>query len=248
MSSDAKANLPNNKLHLRTGEAKQRPLILKKRWAALTLVVSGILLFFSVTVVLAVHDLGIFELDRNTTDQAGGGDDWVMLYAGGGSAESFTGILSDTVAPGQQFQGGGSKDSNDISQWLWQPGEPLDKDDITNAYAGAYIYGGPEKCPVGNPPRPYCTQPGDLIIYYGLDRFANNGSAQVGFWFFKIQLPHQCLAIGRLSVQWRSRSRGRPGSEQLLPRWIINSISVFKWVGRWLHGARPGGRHRAGLP
>ncbi|MGE5123086.1 MAG: hypothetical protein ACM3H7_01090, partial [Acidobacteriaceae bacterium] len=137
----------------------------------------------------AVDELGLFELDRNAQDPGGAPapDDWATLYGGGGFAESFTGILPDIGADGgTQFHGGGSKDNNIIDQWLWNPGEPLDKDDITNAYAAGYIYQGSEVCPTGVPSGdPLCTEPGDLIIYFGLDRFANNGSAQVGFWFFQ---------------------------------------------------------------
>jgi len=69
------------------------------------------------------------------------GDDWGDLFAGGGSATRITGILSDIAPPGNQFQGGGSKDNNDISEWLWKADEPLDKDDITNAYAAASTSG-----------------------------------------------------------------------------------------------------------
>src|SRR5262245_51828351 len=84
----------------------------------------------------AVHDLGLFELDRNATAGAAlPGEDWSPGPAG---AEAFTGIISDNAASGDQFQGGGSKDDLDISQWLWKPGEPLDKDDITDGYAAAY--------------------------------------------------------------------------------------------------------------
>ena len=126
----------------------------------------------------AVHDLGLFELDRNAVDDSGVSlpDDWATLYGGGGSADDFTGILPDIGADGgTQFQGGGSKDDLNITQWLWKKGEPLDKDDITNAYAAAYV----------NTRDTGENNVGDLIIYYGLDRFSSNGSAQVGFWFLQ---------------------------------------------------------------
>ncbi len=63
---------------------------------------------------------------------------------------------------GTQFQGGGSKDDLNISSWLWKPGEPLDKDDITNAYAAAYT----STTDTG------VTNIGDTIVYFGLDRFS----------------------------------------------------------------------------
>jgi hypothetical protein len=125
----------------------------------------------------AVHDLGLFELDRNAQDGAAAGDDWDTLFGGGGgSADDFSGILPDIGGDGgTQFQGGGSKDDLDITSWLWKAGEPLDKDDITNAYAAAYT----------NTVDTTNSDPGDLIIYFGLDRFSTAGSAQVGFWFLQ---------------------------------------------------------------
>ena len=184
----------------------------------------------------AVHDIGLFEMDRNALDPGGAPapDDWATLYGGGGNYESFTGILPDIGADGgTQFQGGGSKDNNDITQWLWKPGEPLDKDDITNGYAAGYIYSGPESCPEGVPPGdPQCTEPGDLIIFFGLDRYARNGDAQVGFWFlqspvgltnipsgggFKFSGSH---SVGDLLVQSNFTNGG-----------VISNISVYEWVG-----------------
>jgi hypothetical protein len=128
----------------------------------------------------AVYELGLFQLDRNAQDpSAGGSDDWNTPPAPTGSAGDFTGILDDigiaNPAGGGQFQGGGSKDDLDITQWLWKPGEPLDKDDITNAYAAAYE----------NTVTSGANLPGDTIVYFGLDRFSTAGSAQVGFWFLQ---------------------------------------------------------------
>ena len=45
--------------------------------------------------------------------------------------------------------------------------QPQDKNDIAHAFAAAYDHDG------------------DLIVYFGLDRYASNGDAQVGFWFVK---------------------------------------------------------------
>jgi hypothetical protein len=180
---------------------------------------------FFITSASAVHDLGLFELDRNVRDPNGAPlpDDWATLYAGGsndgGNAEVFTGIAPDS---GDQFQAGGSKDNNDINQWLYKAGEPLDKDDITNGYAAGYVLGadsGPHEA-------------GDFIVYFGLDRLANNGSAQVGFWFFKDEITQTntprgggfefdgAHSDGDLLVQSNFSQGG-----------VVDSVSVFEWVG-----------------
>jgi hypothetical protein len=211
---------------------------MKKRKIPIMVAIStSIFLIMTLTIVqtvFAINELGLFELDRNATDEATPGDDWATLYGGGGSAVDFTGILPDIAAPGTQFQGGGSKDDLDISSWLWKEGEPLDKDDITNAYAAAYVYEGEESCPEGvDPGDPSCTEPGDLIVYFGLDRYANNGSAQVGFWFlqdpnfgltdtprsggFEFSGVHQ---VGDILVQSNFTNGG-----------VITNISIYKWLG-----------------
>ena len=116
---------------------------------------------------------GLFELDGNTVDVAGGGDDWDGLP---GSSIAFTGILGD-LAPLTIFTQGGSKDINDVTEWRYTDGNVPDKDDITNAYAAAYTVPEGEGTTVHDE--------GDLILYFGLDRFANNGDAFAGFWFFQ---------------------------------------------------------------
>ena len=201
----------------------------RRRWTLL-LPLAAALAFslFYIAGAQAVHDLDLFELDRNALDAAAvDGEDWNTLYAGGantgGNSDDFTGVVSDITAPGDQFQGGGSKDNNDLSQWLWKQGEPLDKDDITNTYVAGYS--APET--VGG------TLEGDLIIYYGLDRLANNGTAQVGFWFFQDDSVGKGTTaggggfnftgaheVGDVLVQSNFTSGGR-----------VSSVSVFEWVG-----------------
>ena len=70
----------------------------RRRWAVRSAFASVVLM---ASIILggqafAVHDLDLFELDRNATDApATPGDDWGTLSGGGGSAERFTGVLSD---------------------------------------------------------------------------------------------------------------------------------------------------------
>jgi len=135
----------------------------------------GLLFVLCTAPTFAVHDLGLFELDGNAEDDvpaAVAGDDWDTPPNAGGAFE-FTGITADP-APESIFTGG-RKDIQDIPQWGHKDGSVPDKDDLTNAYAAAYNNGG------------------DLIVYFGADRFANVGDAFVGFWFFKeavVALPN----------------------------------------------------------
>lgn len=99
-----------------------------------------------------------FELDGNPNSD--GLEDWDLV------SDVFSGVIADP-APQSIFTGGGSKDTRDVSHWQWTDGSVPDKDDITNAYAHASI------------------ENGKLLIYFGADRFANNGDSAVGFWFFQ---------------------------------------------------------------
>jgi len=175
--------------------------------------------------VFAVHDLGLFELDRNPQDPGGAAapDDWETLYGSGGFADTFTGILPDIGADGgTQFHGGGSKDDLDITSWLWNPGEPLDKDDITNAYAAAYT----STMDTGD------TNVGDTIIYFGMDRFSANGSAQVGFWF----LQDPSFGLSNVASQGGFKFNGVHFDNDVLVQsnftngGIIENINVYKWL------------------
>ena len=142
------------------------------RFRGLTLVtlVTAMVLIVGVPSATAVHDLGLFELDENAVAQATPGDDWETIAGGGGSAliDSF---ITDPVESSADdiFDGGQTKDINNINEWFWKGGEPNDKNDIEHAFAAAYTHAGT----------------GDLIIYFGLDRMDNSGDAAAGFWFLK---------------------------------------------------------------
>jgi hypothetical protein len=173
----------------------------------------------------AVHDLDLFELDRNALDDgAVAGDDWDTLFGGGGNQDSFTGILPDiTPSPGgTQFQGGGSKDDLDITSWLWKPGEPLDKDDITNAYAASYT----NTVDTGE------NDVGDLIVYFGLDRFSTAGSAQVGFWF--LQDPDFGLTNDAAGGGFRFSGQHQDNDVLVQSNFtnggVISNLTVYKWL------------------
>ncbi|PLX81608.1 MAG: hypothetical protein C0616_04755 [Desulfuromonas sp.] len=134
----------------------------------------------------AIPGGGTFELETglgnaNATDE--GADDWQThcesASPGGPCANNgpdpgatadadaflFTGIKDDP-SPESIFTGG-RKDIQLIEDWGHKDGSVPDKSDITNAYATAY------------------NDNGDLIVYFGADRYANVGDTFMGFWFFR---------------------------------------------------------------
>ncbi|HKB15663.1 MAG TPA: hypothetical protein VKF62_06345, partial [Planctomycetota bacterium] len=164
-----------------------------------------------------VHDLPLFELDRNAQDQGTVGDDWdTVLVAGTGSDFRNSGVIPDP-APLSIFAGGGSKDTNDIPSWGHTAGSVPDKDDIRDAFAAGYI----------NTTEEGTNHVGDLILYFGADRFANNGDSQIGFWFFQQQVslgPNGTFQgahdIGDLLVLSDFTQGGS-----------VSTVKVFEWVG-----------------
>ncbi len=137
-------------------------------WGCIGFVGSG-------SVFAGVDTNGLFELEGNAIEEAAPGDDWEVLASGGGTSSAFTGILNDAGL--LSIFDGGKKDTQDIDRWSWRAGGGggfPDKNDITNSYSASYTDAN-----------------GDLIIYFGADRFTNEGSAELGFWFFEGNVASQ---------------------------------------------------------
>ena len=132
------------------------------------------------TSVLAVHDEGVFELDGNALNSASAGDDWAAVV--GDTDAAFASVFTtDTVGAGDDMlTGGGSKDVTDIPHWELTSGTVQDKNDIAHAFAAAYIAGADN----------------DLLVYFGLDRYAQNGAAQAGFWFLRNPITPSGSSLG----------------------------------------------------
>ncbi len=102
-------------------------------------------------------------------------DDWDLLNGNGvGNPPGQPGgSLARAFVPGAAsiavFTTGGSKDPLDVTSWKWKNGGTPDKDAITNGYAAAYQ-------DPGN---------GHFVLEFGADRFAVNGDANIGLWFFQ---------------------------------------------------------------
>jgi hypothetical protein len=145
------------------------------RIVSVFLLLAGLLAVFA-TRAEAVHDDGIFELDGNATNETKAnpifdGDDWDVIYANradecgsiSGGPISVCSFSHDAVN-GSIFTGGGSKDEQEVeTSWQHTDGAVPAKDDLLDAFAAQYDNG---------------------HLYFGADRYATNGDAQIGFWFF----------------------------------------------------------------
>ncbi|HXH28799.1 MAG TPA: hypothetical protein VNL37_07120, partial [Candidatus Polarisedimenticolia bacterium] len=213
-------------------------------------VVLAALLCLPLAILLAVHDNGLFELDGNAISEAAPGDDWADVYNGtsGAIQTLFIGAATEanpSACPSpvpscndvSYFTGGGSKDVNDIPQWLYSPGDVSpDKDTITDAYAAAY----PARL-CSNAAATTCTTDTDCpaggvcedheILYFGADRFADSGDSQIGFWFFTNPVTLNPLVGGTGTFS------GTHGVGDLLvlsdftQGGAISTVKVYEWVG-----------------
>jgi hypothetical protein len=154
----------------------------------------------------AVNQTGAFELDGNAVSAnaptpVGPADDWDrvchQVTAGGtdsaghatgaqcASATNTNGATAvswtDARVNEEIYTGGGSKDFNDPqADWLWKPKDTVpDKDTITHSFAARYSLPKSATCPA---PAAATTCE---VIFFGSDRFANDGDSQLGFWFFQ---------------------------------------------------------------
>lgn len=116
-----------------------------------------------------------FELDGNAITDNPSFKDWDQINDATRRFQTNTlAQFMQDPSPNSIFSGGGSKDTNDLTDWGWKEGNVPDKSDITTAYSFAVQRG------LGVIPNTY-----DVDIYFGVDRYSNNGNAQLAFWFFK---------------------------------------------------------------
>jgi hypothetical protein len=193
--------------------------LLIPRWAA-AIVRTHLSFVLAVVLAASIHSVTAsaqtfvnspFELDGNAVNNAN--DDWSNVFANGGSSSATTGLLADP-SPASIFTQGGSKDPEDVTSWRYKNGSVPDKDDITNAYAASYTV------PDGSGGQ-------DLIIYFGADRLANDGDAQLGFWFFQ-------AGVGQ-STGGKFTGSHLVGDILILADFSgggsVATIQLFEWVG-----------------
>jgi uncharacterized repeat protein (TIGR01451 family) len=163
-----------------------------RKLLALAIVGTGL---FTVAIARAgtgADNNGLFELDGNVADNpATPGADWSTVYSDivNGTKTSgaiVTSFITDPVSGAENsfFTGGGSKDVNDVPDWLYGIANDVvpDKDDLEHVFTALY-----EKADCYVPPGGgACVNETHSFFYFGADRFdSGDGSAQVGFWFFK---------------------------------------------------------------
>src|SRR2546428_2607807 len=147
----------------------------------------------------AVHDTGKFQLDGNALTSLQpplpapqNSEDWDMvcpappdprsrpatdpIHCLGGTTADPTTFDADAFgsATDDVFTGGRSKDDLDIpGNVKWQQAAPSpDKDDLEHGFAAEY------NITTG-------TYAGHKVLYFGGDRFSNEGDANIAFWFFQ---------------------------------------------------------------
>jgi hypothetical protein len=166
----------------------------------------------------AVHDVSLFELDRNVMDSPGGAPDWENVYnasLGVGTVGFVSAFTHDEALPDSIF--GQAKDTLPISQWTCTTGSAGDKDDVLHAYAT--IIPGPDGSDAGTDP--------DTYIYFGAERFAASGTANIGIWLFQ-------QAVG---CSGSSTFTGAHVAGDLLivseftNGGAVSTIKVYKWEG-----------------
>jgi hypothetical protein len=212
----------------------------------LTLLASGMLVAGVLGVsgtALAVHNEGLFELDTNNNaatcapiappcgdanvadNPPGGADDWADVFANtqnGQVVPNSRAFIADPVSSAENsfYTGGGSKDVNEV-EGSWQYGTSNDvvpdKDDLAHAFAQAY------KTTTNNPD----TGKPDTIVYFGVDRYDNNGDAETGFWFFKNKVT--------LAANGQFSGKHSVGDVLVLADWggsnPVGAMTVYEWIG-----------------
>jgi hypothetical protein len=204
----------------------------RRQWTLLVSLAAALAVgLFWIAGASAVHDIGAFELDGDAAPASTGAqpraDDWNDVYAqvnaNPNSTCSALGAVECAFESDPRcnsiFTTGGSKDDLDIPNWRHTSGNVPPKDEILNAYAAKYISTDAESL-------------GDEILYFGADRWAQNGAADFGFWFFRNAVGMNTdgtfsgTHVGTLTT---------PGDILILGTFTqggaTSDIRVFKWVG-----------------
>jgi hypothetical protein len=152
------------------------------------------------------------------------------------SKASHATFVTDYTGAGDTILTGGStKDINDIPSWLWNQTATTSvqgKDDIEHAFAAQYDIatggtGQPVDCGSITAATADCK-----LLYFGADRFANDGNTTMGFWFFQHAVG--AVAGGTFSGQHTARSALGHGDILVVADFPNSSaaptVSIYEWV------------------
>jgi hypothetical protein len=161
-----------------------------------------------------VDNPAVFELDGNTQDNAAfAGLDWESTFP---PSTPLTANPIQDPAPLTIFTTGGSKDTNDVSQWRHKSGNVPDKDNILQAVAAALALPN-----------------GDTAVYFAASRFDNSGDAQIGLWFFQENVAPQ--PNGTFGPAPGQVANHIDGDLLVLVNFqnggLVPTIQVYKWQG-----------------
>jgi uncharacterized repeat protein (TIGR01451 family) len=177
--------------------------------------------------------LSTFELDGNATTGVLGtagstttSHDWdqvyndAVLHPGQNTSGSIPGsvaFVTDPVNSGTDniFTGGSSADINNLNQWQWTTSTPQNKADLADAFAAGYTE------QVNGQTHKY--------LYFGADRYDNNGATTLGFWFF--QNPVSALPLTGKTATFSGTHT--VGDLLILADFssAAATINAYEWVG-----------------
>jgi hypothetical protein len=207
----------------------------RRRFLIVPILCIAALALFMAGSAQAVHDLN-FELDGNIAVDAGGpAFDWESFFDSAGAENP---VLPDASRPGFTDSGfskdfsrntdgsynradattyaTGSKDTLSISPgWQCNRDNNInDKVDLVNAYAVAYT----------NPAN------GHEILYFGLERFSNDGDANVAFWFLQDNVT--CVSPGGSTPFTGNHTDGDILVVSAFTKGgVVSAIDAYRWNG-----------------
>ncbi len=162
--------------------------------------------------VTDVRNAGVFEMDGNIYHDTSASstslpEDWGGCSTSGADLTTFT---------------TGSKDTLDIANAGWQctpSGNITPKDDILHSYSFAIVA------------PPSSSVPGDLLVYGGFERFANNGAGDLGLWL--LQDPTVACSSTKGAVSFTGAHV--VGDILIVGEFStggsVTTLNEFKWVG-----------------
>jgi hypothetical protein len=192
---------------------------------------------------VSVQKTGVFELEGDATTEATPPPpfDWDKVYAqcitenkcgenpgatDGANVRSFVtdrfNVNNDTI-----FTGGSTKDGLPLAGWQWTEASVQAKNDLEHAYAAEYQT--VKECEEANPSN--CAN--HTVLFFGTDRFSNNGDSNVGFWFLKSNVGPAAIPAGQKNGKFTGVHH--EGDilvvSELLKGGEVPQLSVYKWVG-----------------